>query len=250
VLDGLQMLDGSRVVVVVPAFDEEARIERVLATMPAFVDGVCVVDDASRDSTSTIASRHATVIRHETNRGVGAAIATGYRWALHQTERPNDAVCVMGGDGQMHPDDLESIVVPVVRGETDYAKGNRFGPPHLARGMPLARRIGGRAFSRLTSIAIDRTIADSQCGYTCIARHALERIDLDGLWPRFGYPNDLLGQLAARGLRIDEVPVKPVYAGEISKLRPWHLVPILALVARAAIRVRVPAGSRKQFKKE
>jgi glycosyltransferase involved in cell wall biosynthesis len=231
------MLEGARVVVVVPAFEEEPRITRVITTMPSFVDHIVVVDDDSSDATADVALRAgADVIRHERNRGVGATIVTGYRAALERTHHDNDAIAVMAGDGQMHPDDLEAVVLPVVRRECDYAKGNRFALPNTA--MPLARKIGGRFFSALTSIAIAQRIDDSQCGFTAFGRRALSRIDLDDVYPRFGYPNDLLGQIAQRKLRVREVPVRPVYAGEESKLRVWHLLPITALVGRAAIRAR------------
>ncbi len=242
------MLEGARVVVIVPAFQEERQIERVLARVPEWVDDVCVVDDASKDRTCEIACRFSprvTLVRHERNHGVGAAIATGYRWALDHTAGERDAVCVMAGDGQMHPDDLETVARPIVRGDTDYSKGDRFGAPHHGCGMPMARKIGGRVFSMLTSFAILQPIRDSQCGYTAIARGALLALDLADLWPRFGYPNDLLGQLAVRRLHIAEVPVRPVYDGEISKLRVWHLLPIAALVARAAIRVRVRRSKKE-----
>jgi len=105
--------------------------------------------------------------------------------------------------------------------------------------MGLPRWVGGQVFSRLTSAAIGQTISDSQCGFTALARGAAVKLDLDGLWPSFGYPNDLLGQLAARGLRVAEVPVRPVYAGEISKLRLRHLPPIFWLIGRAAVRRRL-----------
>lgn len=237
------MLEGKRIVVVVPAFREERHIAGVVGSMPEWVDHVCVVDDASDDATSEIARRsRATVLKHETNRGVGAAIATGYRWAIDR----GDVACVMAGDGQMHPDDLASVALPIVRGEADYAKGNRFAAPHGAKGMPIGRKIGGRIFSAMTSFAIRQKIRDSQCGFTAISRRALVAVDLERLWPRFGYPNDLLGQLAARRLRIVEVPVRPVYDGENSKLRIWHLPAIAALVARAAVRVRVRPFTKKE----
>lgn len=242
------MLEGARVVVVVPAYEEEPRLARVLETMPAFVDAVCVVDDASRDATAEVARRFAPrveLVRHVKNRGVGAAIATGYGWALSRTSAPRDAACVMAGDGQMHPDDLASVALPVVRGACDYGKGDRLGPPHRARGMPFARRAGGAVLSRLTSLAIGQRVRDSQCGFTAIARSALSQLDLSGLYPRFGYPNDLLGQLAARRLRIAEVPVRPVYAGEKSELRAYHAPPIVGLVVRAAIRVRLPRTKKE-----
>jgi glycosyltransferase involved in cell wall biosynthesis len=234
------MLFGANVAVIVPAYDEAPRIGRVLAAMPWFVDIVVVVDDASRDGTANAAERagdtRVTVVRHAKNRGVGAAIVTGYREAMARTTGPRDTFAVMAGDGQMHPDDLERVVTNVARGEADYVKGTRFSDPDVARVMPLGRRIGGRVFSSLTSLAIGSKVTDSQCGYTAIARRACETLDLDGLYPGYGYPNDLLGQLAARRLRIAEVPVRPVYADEISRLKLRHLPRIGYLVARAAVR--------------
>jgi glycosyltransferase involved in cell wall biosynthesis len=242
------MLEGRSVLVVVPAFQEEAHIGRVVRTMPRFVDQIIVIDDGSSDRTSEEARAasdgRARLVRHPVRRGVGAAIASGYRaalefgdgrWSIHPI-RGHDAIAVMAGDGQMHPDDLERVVLPVVRGEADYVKGTRFGEPNVRQTMGLPRWIGGQVFSHLTSLAIGQRITDSQCGFSAISRQTIHALDLDGLWPGFGYPNDLLGQLAARGARIREVPVRPVYDSEISKLRLRHLPPIFFLIARAATR--------------
>jgi glycosyltransferase involved in cell wall biosynthesis len=241
------MLHGRQVAVVVPAFQEEDRIARVLVRMPAFVDRVWVVDDGSTDRTTERARAAATervgLLRHPRRRGVGAAIATGYRAELDSSVSPNcaaacgeDAVAVMAGDGQMDPADLEALVTPIVRGQADYVKGTRFGHPGVRRTMGLPRWIGGQVFSRLTSLAVGRPISDSQCGYTALSRSAAERLDLDGLWHGFGYPNDILGQLAQRRNRIAEIPVRPIYGNEISKLRLRHLPAIFFLIGRAAAR--------------
>ena len=236
------MLAGSRVVVVVPAFQEEERVGSVVATMPPFVDSIVVVDDGSTDRTSAAAREvgdaRLVVVRHPERRGVGAALTTGYVKGLALTDRATDALCVMAGDGQMDPHDLEALVRPIVRGAADYVKGDRFGDPTVRRSMGMPRWIGGKVFSRLTSAAIGQPISDSQCGFTALARGAAVALDLDGLWPSFGYPNDLLGQLAARGLRVAEVPVRPVYGTETSKLRLRHLPPIFWLIGRAAMRRR------------
>lgn len=234
------MLKNRVITVVVPAYQEEAHVGRVIRTMPAFVDHVIVIDDASLDRTSEIARRagdaRVRIIRHPSRRGVGAAIATGYSAALALTSSPDDAIAVMAGDGQMSPDDLEAVVGPVVDGTTDYVKGDRFGEAGVRRAMGLPRWIGGQVFSRLTSLAVGQPISDSQCGFTAISRRAVLSLDLPGLWPSFGYPNDLLGQLGARGLRIAQVPVRAIYGNEISKLRLRHLPPIFFLIARAAAR--------------
>jgi hypothetical protein len=146
----------------------------------------------------------------------------------------------MAGDGQMHPDDLEGVVHPIAHRRADYVKGDRFRVEGVRKAMGLPRWIGGQVFSRLTSLAIGRRISDSQCGYTALSRRAALTLDLDGLWHGFGYPNDLLGQLAARRLCIEEVMVRPVYGSETSKLRVRHLPPIFYLMVRAALRRRHP----------
>jgi glycosyltransferase involved in cell wall biosynthesis len=239
------MFEGARVVVVVPAFDEEERIGRVASSMPALVDEIVIVDDASRDATALRARESADprvrVIVHPANRGVGAAIVSGYRAALARGGGARDAFVVMAGDAQMDPSDLPALIAPIARGEAGYVKGNRFAHPDIGRAMPRGRRLGGIVLSRLTSLAIGQPVHDSQCGYTAIARDACAALDLDGLWPRYGYPNDLLGQLAARGIAIGEVCVRPVYAGEKSGLRIWHVARIAQLVGRVWVR-RVVTG--------
>ena len=236
------MIEGAKVIVIVPAFDEEALVGKVVRTMPAFVDRVLVVDDGSADATSARALEpgdpRVEVLRHPRRRGVGAALVTGYKAALAAGGGPTDALCVMAGDGQMDPADLVRVARPVARGEADYVKGDRFGAPGVRAAMGLPRWIGGQVFSRLTSAAVGQRVSDSQCGYTALARAAAAALDLDGLWPSFGYPNDLLGQLAQRRLRIRDVEVRPVYGEEKSKLRLRHLPPFFFLIARAAVRRR------------
>jgi glycosyltransferase involved in cell wall biosynthesis len=234
------VLELARVAVVVPAFNEARWIEGTLRGMPGFVDLVIVVDDASRDATADAARRagagcpgvEVEVIRHADNRGVGAAIVTGYRRARALGA---EVVAVMAGDGQMHPDDLAGVVLPVIRGEADYVKGNRLLYPGVFRVMPAARLAGTAALAFLTRHAAGLAqLEDSQCGYTAISARALAALDLDALWPRYGYPNDLIGALARQGLRIGEVMVRPVYRGEASGLRPWHLLTIGYVIGRVA----------------
>jgi glycosyltransferase involved in cell wall biosynthesis len=230
------MIDGSVIAVVVPAYREADRVGEVVRRMPDFVDRVVVVDDASDDATAErarSAGNAVDIVRHERNRGVGAAIASGYRRAL---ELGADVVAVMAGDGQMDPEDLRALVEPLLRGDADYSKGNRLAHPEVWRAMPLERLCGSLVLSRLTSFACGVRIRDSQCGYTAIGAEALAALDLDRLYPRYGYPNDLIGMIARRGLRIVEVPVRPVYRGEPSGMRAWHAGIIGALLLRAAWR--------------
>ncbi len=230
----------SRVVAVVPAWDEAPRIGRVLRGIPEWVDAVVVVDDASDDGTAeaarAVGDARVEVVRHDRNRGVGAAIATGYRRAGAIAPGERDAFVVMAGDGQMDPGDLPSLVSPIARGEADYVKGTRFRSRGVVRAMPAARLVGGFVLSWATSLAIGIAISDSQCGYAAIAGEACARLALDALWPRYGYPNDLLSQLAIRRLRVAEVPVRAVYGDEVSRLKPRHVPVIAGLIARAWIR--------------
>jgi dolichol-phosphate mannosyltransferase len=231
----------------VPAFHEEAHVAKVVETMPAFVDVIVVVDDGSADRTAAVAlevgDERVHLEQHGKRRGVGAALTTGYRAGIGFTRSPTDALCVMAGDGQMDPDDLERVARPIVLGEADYVKGDRFGDPTVLRSMGFPRWLGGQVFTRLTSAAIGQRISDSQCGFTGLARGAATRLDLGGMWPGFGYPNDLLGQVKALKLRVREVPVKPIYGGENSKLRLRHLPPIFFLIGRAAVRRGVGVSS-------
>jgi glycosyltransferase involved in cell wall biosynthesis len=239
------VLHGARIAVVVPAYNEEKLIRVTLAGIPGFVDRIVVVDDASVDGTARAAGlcadERTSVLRHGVNMGVGAAIVTGYRAARTQGAQ---VLAVMAGDAQMHPDDLEHLVRPIARGDADYAKGDRLGHADAWQVMPRGRLIVGHVLSRLTGWAAGLAhLSDSQCGYTAISARALDAIDLDGLWPRYGYPNDLIGQIALAGLRIVEIPVRPVYGNETSGVRPWHVITIGALVVRAAWR-RLASPSR------
>jgi glycosyltransferase involved in cell wall biosynthesis len=229
------MLGNARVAVVVPAYREERLIARTLGRMPAFVDGVYVVDDASGDETllraRALGDPRVRCLAHAENRGVGAAIRTGYGAALADG---HDVLAVMAGDDQMHPDDLAPLVSAVLAG-ADYAKGNRFVHPERRR-MPFARRLGGALLSFATRAATGLAVSDTQCGFTALSARAARALPLDELWPRYGYPNDLLGLLAAHGLCVVEVPVRPVYADEQSGIRPWHVFSVLSVIVRRRLR--------------
>lgn len=231
------MWQGLAVFVVVPAFNEAPRIARTLREIPAWVDAIIVVDDASTDGMlrEIPGDPRIIVVTHPRNRGVGAAITSGYEKAfgLPGYAAPNDVAVVMAGDGQMDPADLPALLEPLVAGRADYVKGDRFRHPKVRRNMPKGRYWGGQVFSKLTSLAIGVSISDSQCGYTAIRRAACAKLRLADLWPGFGYPNDLLSRLVESGARIAEVPVFPRYGDEESKLRLRHLPRIGMLVFRA-----------------
>jgi glycosyltransferase involved in cell wall biosynthesis len=211
--------------VVVPAYNEEKLIGRVLETMPDYVDKVVVVDDKSTDRTAEIAINAAEqsggriiLIQHSKNQGVGGAITSGYKWAR---DNRIDITAVMAGDAQMDPADLPNLLDPVAAGQVDYAKGNRLFTGNAWQVIPKIRYLGNSYLSLLTKIASGYWhVADSQTGYTAINLRALEILDLDKIYKRFGMPNDMLVKLNIYNCRVRDIPVKPVYnIGEVSKIK-------------------------------
>jgi glycosyltransferase involved in cell wall biosynthesis len=225
--------------VVVPAYNEEANLAATIASIPAFIDHVLVVDDGSHDATATVAQKVGgpaiEVLRHTHNRGVGAAVASGYRRAL---ELGCDVTLVMAGDGQMDPRDVPTLLAPIVEGRADYVKGNRFAYPEVYWTMPRARLVGNITLSLLTRVTSGyRRLFDSQCGFTAVTRATLLALDLDGLFPRYGYPNDLLARLRVAGARVEDVPVRPIYgpAWRSGITLRMAIYPVLFVVVRSLV---------------
>jgi glycosyltransferase involved in cell wall biosynthesis len=225
------VLEDKRVAVVVPAYDEETLITGTLGAIPQFVDRIYVVDDASTDATAERAleggDNRAELIRHDRNQGVGAAIVSGYRRAL---DEGMDVVCVMAADGQMDPADLETLAGAVARGEVDYAKANRLVTGQAWNLIPRSRYLGNAVLSLLTKIASGYWhIADSQSGYTAIGRETLGQLDLDRLYRRYGFPNDMLVSLNVWNARVRDFPSRPIYnVGERSGIRLSRVVPAIS----------------------
>ncbi len=225
------MIDGKSVAVVIPAYDEEKLIAATIAGVPAFVDRILVVDDCSRDGTvavvEAIDDSRVELIRHERNQGVGAAIVTGY---MHAHEARIDVTAVMAADNQMDPEDLETLCAPVARGDVDYAKANRLFTGQAWQLIPRYRYLGNAILSLLTKIASGYWhVADSQSGYTAISLEYLDLLDLDRIYKRYGFPNDMLVHLNVWNARVRDFPSRPVYGvGERSGIRLRKVVPAIS----------------------
>jgi len=227
------MLEAKRVAVVIPAYNEELLLPETLSGIPGFVDRIYIVDDASTDGTvgrahaAASADARMVVIVHERNKGVGAAVITGYRHAI--TDRM-DVVCVMNADNQMDPQELAHLAEPVARNEVDYAKANRLFTGQAWDLIPHYRYLGNAALSLLTKIASGYWhVADSQAGYTAIGLPTLERLDLDRLYTGYGYPNDMLVNLNVWNARVRDIPSRPIYSvGEQSGIRLRKVIPLVS----------------------
>ena len=223
------------IAVVVPAYNEEKLIARTLKEIPDLVDKMIVVDDASTDNTARIVTELAEndqriqLIQHEVNQGVGGAIVTGYKKAR---DLEIDATVVMAGDAQMDPSDLVRIIEPVADGSADYTKGNRLFYGDSWNMIPHYRYLGNSFLSLMTKISSGYWhIADSQSGYTAISLIALQRINLDKIYKRYGMPNDLLIKLNQHDFRVRDVHVRPVYnVGEKSGIKLIQVIPKISWI--------------------
>ncbi len=231
------MYEEHKIGVVVPAYNEEVLIRRTLEGMPGYIDSIVVVDDCSQDNTPGVVSEIAgqdsriVFIRHEQNRGVGGAISTGYIWCR---DNDIDAAAVMAGDNQMDPGDLPALLAPIIEDRADYSKGNRLFTGEAWEKIPRIRYLGNAVLSFLTKIASGYwNVADSQTGYTVLNKKGLHLLPLENIYPRFGMPNDFLVTCNIYDLRVIDVPIRPVYADEKSKLKIRRVVfSISALLVR------------------
>ena len=218
------MYKNNKICVVIPAFNESTQIESVIGTLPDFVDTIVVINDNSTDNTLEVVSKCAEtnakihLISLSKNWGCGGALAEGYKWAR---ENDMDIAVRMDGDGQMSPDNLESFLLPIVRGRADYVKGNRLFTGEAFKKIPRIRYFGNGFLSLFTKIASGYWhIADSQSGYTAMNKKVLHIIDWDLMYKRYGQPNDLLVRLNVENFKVLDVPVHPIYnVGEKSGIK-------------------------------
>ena len=245
------MYRNHSVAVVVTAYNEEGFVGEVIEDVPEFVDRTYVIDDGSTDGTWNEIVEHAeradrqvvdkpladgglsleqriVPIRHESNRGVGAAIKTGYREAYHDGI---DVVAVMNGDGQMDPAILHRIIEPVVEGRAEYAKGDRLSASDDHADMSRWRVFGNVVLTFLTKISSGYwNLSDPQNGYTAISRRAIGRLDLPAIYDRYGFLNDLLIRLNVQRARVAGVRMRALYRDETSHIKYSTFIPGVSML--------------------
>lgn len=227
------MYQGMSIGVVIPARNEVEHLAGVLSGIPSFVDKVVVVDDGSTDGTGDLAG-NAELVRIE-GEGVGSAIDHGHRKLLEVMDTEFISV-VMAGDGQMDPDDMESLITPIINRQAHHSKGERL---DRAGKMPLYRRFGTFILTILTTLACGQTIRDPQCGYTATSSEVLKSWNWERSWKGYGYPNWWLMALSEKGWRIYHVPVKAIYEGQKSGIRVSSFLPKVALMLLIGLHSRI-----------
>lgn len=233
------------IAVVIPAYQEERLLPRTLASIPEYIQTIIVVDDASSDQTRERAlsfakevhqkqSQAVRVLSLPHNVGVGRAIVIGY---LEAYGVGADLAIVMGADAQMDAQEIPQLLTEL-SDQVAYVKGDRMKHPLVKERMPKLRYWGNRCLSLCTGLFIrNLNLSDAQCGYTVLRLQHLQDLPLASLYPRYGFPNDLLIRLYESGLNITQVPVTPIYESEKSKLSiPKVILPISALLLRAFLR--------------
>ena len=191
--------------IIVPALNEEESLPVTLDELARKAPGrpVLVVDDGSRDRTPQVArERGVSVVSHAVNLGVGAALQTGFRWALREGY---DIGVQLDADGQHDPAYLEALLEPVVAGTCDVSIGSRYVSQSGYR-APLARRLGMMLFSTVVQATVGQRITDTTSGFRAYDREVMEICQHD--FPKDFPDAPLLIDLARRGFRIAEVPVE------------------------------------------
>ena len=212
----------TRIAVVIPCYRVAQHILDVIAAIPAECERIYAVDDACPDGSGKLIQSQChdprvQVIFHEKNSGVGGAVISGYRHAL---DDGMDIVVKIDGDGQMDPTLLPRFVAPLLRGQADYAKGNRFFDLRNISKMPTIRVFGNAVlsfFSKLSTGYWD--LFDPTNGYTAIHADALRMLPLDKLSQRWFFETDLLFRLGTVRAVVQDIPMDARYGSEVSGLR-------------------------------
>jgi dolichol-phosphate mannosyltransferase len=210
------------IAVVIPSYRVTQHILEVLEGIGPEVSQIFVVDDACPDNSGDFVEKHSKdnrvkVLRHAENQGVGGAVITGYRASL---EAGADIVVKVDGDGQMNPALIPNLIAPILAGEADYAKGNRFDSLEDLYEMPRVRILGNAVLSLWSKQSTGYwRITDPTNGFTAIHRKALENIHLDKLRKTYFFESDMLFRLSIINAVVTDVPMKAVYGDEKSHLK-------------------------------
>ncbi len=215
-------LSSNRVAVVIPCYRAAETIQGVIAEVPAEISDIFCVNDASDDNLAEVLEiaaandQRVTVISHRENGGVGAATVTGYRAAIAAGA---EVIVKLDSDGQMDPRLIPALVEPILKGDADYVKGNRFFEISSVRSMPMTRLIGNAGLSFLSKLSSGLWhLFDPTNGFTAIHADVAAILPLEKLHRRYFFESDLLFRLGTVGAAVRDVPMEAIYGEEKSNL--------------------------------
>src|SRR3989344_437023 len=227
-----------KLVVIIPAYNEEKTIKEVISKIPKInkrisETEVIVIDDGSRDKTKEEAKEAgAIVVSHIGNKGVGVAFRTGIEEAL---KRKADVIVNMDGDGQFNPNDIPKLIEPILDKKADFVTATRFSDGKLIGNMPFVKKIGNKLFTSLTSKLVGQKFTDTQCGFRAYSREAALRLNLYG---KFTYTQEVFLDLANKGLIIKEIPLliraeREFGKSKVVKSIPKYVFQALTIIIRS-----------------
>lgn len=215
------MINGTTIAVIIPAYKVSTSILEVIHGIGTEVDQIWVVDDACPENSGQIAAEKSNdprvkVLFHDVNSGVGAAVITGYEAALKSGAK---ILVKVDGDGQMDTNLISDLCRPILVGEADYVKGNRFESIESIREMPIIRLIGNAGLTFLTKISSGYwDVADPTNGFTALSATIAKAINFEKLSRRFFFESDMLFRLNVAQAVVLDLPIAARYGSEKSNL--------------------------------
>lgn len=221
-MTGFSITTDARIAVVIPCYKAGRSLPFLIAAIPPIVERIYCVNDASPDDTGQVAdwlakfNDRVTTIHRPQNGGVGAAMVTGFRAAIADGMQ---IIVKLDSDGQMNPAFIPTLIAPILAGEADFVKGNRFFELDSVRAMPTQRLIGNAGLSFLSKLSTGYwQMFDPTNGYLAVHASVLAALPLGKLHPRYFFESDLLFRLSTLGANMVEVPMEAVYQDEKSNL--------------------------------
>lgn len=219
-------MNSQHIAVIIPAYKVEKHINTVIMNIPPFVKSIIVVDDGSPDLTGSILKKisdpRLIILTHEQNRGVGAAMITGYD---HAVAIGADILVKMDGDDQMDPDKLSDLIFPIVHQEADFTKGNRFLHQTQLQSMPVTRRIGNWGLTFMVKAASGYwQIFDPTNGYTAMHRCVWQNINKTRVARDYFFESSLLTEMRYINAVVEDVYIPARYQDEVSSMSIWKVL--------------------------
>tara|TARA_B100000029_G_scaffold431398_1_gene442974 strand:+ start:303 stop:1187 length:885 start_codon:yes stop_codon:yes gene_type:complete len=204
-----------KIIVGIPAFNEEKNIAAIMTKLSGVADTVIVCNDGSSDLTSDIAEKMgAIVVNHEKNLGYGGAIRSIFTKAKNVE---GDVLVTFDADGQHRIEDIEDVVAPIINHDADIVIGSRF-LDDSEKEVPQYRKVGIKVITKITNASIKEKLTDSQSGFRAYSKKAVDELNPSELG--MGISTEILIKGSNKGFKISEVPIKILYEGDTSTHNP------------------------------